>query len=152
MVRQIQVSRRAAEMNYAIREVAVPAAELAKKYGSFKLDGWYTTGADTADIWPSATEPRFVYDSLDRVCYTGTEYVATLSTREQDLIRNAVESSLRATGAFANDADMLAAVENAVNGHLCDLEDCVNWQSVLTGGDWKTGVPYPDFDNDYENF
>ena len=31
MVRQIQVSRRAAEMNYAIREVAVPAAELAKK-------------------------------------------------------------------------------------------------------------------------
>ena len=31
MVRQIQVSRRAAEMNYAIREVAVPAAQLAKE-------------------------------------------------------------------------------------------------------------------------
>lgn len=31
MVRQIQVSRRAAEMNYAIREVAVPAAKLAKE-------------------------------------------------------------------------------------------------------------------------
>ncbi|MBQ6547686.1 MAG: alanine aminotransferase, partial [Candidatus Methanomethylophilaceae archaeon] len=29
MVRQIQVSKRAAEMNYAIREVAVPAAKLA---------------------------------------------------------------------------------------------------------------------------
>lgn len=31
MVRKIQVSRRAAELNYAIREVAVPAAKLAKE-------------------------------------------------------------------------------------------------------------------------
>ena len=83
----------------------VPAAELAKKYGSFELDGWYTTGADTADIWASATEPRFVYDSLDRVCYTGTECVAALSTREQDLIRNAAESSFRTTGAPYPDFD-----------------------------------------------
>ena len=40
MVRKIQVSKRAAEMNYAIREVAVPAAKLAaegKKLSMFNI-------------------------------------------------------------------------------------------------------------------
>lgn len=44
--------------------VDVPASELAEKYGSFEFDGWYTTSRnpDKADIWATATDPRFLYE------------------------------------------------------------------------------------------
>ena len=41
----------------------ISASDLAKKYGEFTLENWYSTGRDTADIWAIPEGKEFIYDS-----------------------------------------------------------------------------------------
>ncbi len=70
--------------------------------------------------------------------YTGKEYIEALPASHKVLLNKAVMEALDKSGKYEGyPLSFKRAVDEAMFGRLCDLENLIDWKETLAGGNWE---------------